>query len=143
MLELLCCPQGCFTAERSAARGPGAAAHRRTGGIATDDHNYIGIDPHFLRNDLNQRGASTLALIGDAGHAHNAAVVIKIESARFVSRDTDLLIAIESRPNRGLLDKRGYPDAAIDAAVAQLALPPAQLFVVHEFQEPIVTLMKR
>ena len=69
LLELLCCPQRCFTAERSAARGPGAAAHRRSCSIATDDHNYIGIDAHFLRNDLNQRGASTLALIGDAGHA--------------------------------------------------------------------------
>src|SRR5262245_40522664 len=47
------------------------------------------------------------------------------------------------RPDRGLFDEGGKPDAAMDAAAAQLLLLAAQPVVVHQLHEPRMTAIER
>ena len=121
-----------FAADGRAARGPGAAAIGRNRAVAagitlTRSTRYA----ERVGDDLRNARQRALTLVGEAGDATHRAGRLEPQRAAVLGRDRRAGRAVIGRAIGGRLAERRDADAAIDAALAQLALLLAQRVVIH------------
>ena len=120
-----------------AARGEGAAAHRRHERIAASDAHRLERHVELFGDKLRKRRLDALALVLVGGDARDAARRLEAQRAAFLRRDLHARRAVEAGAGRVLLDERGEADAEVPAPFAFFSLFFSKSTVVHEREQAI------
>ena len=132
LLEHAAGAQRRLAADGRAARGPCAAAIGRDRAVAAGNADQVDRYADAVGDDLRDARQRALTLVGEAGDAADRARRLKPQRAAVLGRDRRAGGAVIGRPIGGLLAERRDADAAIDTALAQLALLLAQRVVVDQ-----------
>ena len=133
--------QNCFSTNASTARCPRATTIRRNSCVACNHANVLNFHTNSSRCDLGEDGFSALALLSNAHQHIDHSRRIQTNRRAILCRYACTAYAIKSRGGVGHFNHGGKSNAAVNAFGAERLLLFAKLWVIHQGQQLIQTLV--